>query len=93
MSIVKTGSSSSTGREVQYDKLVLATGSYPFVPAIQGNEAETVLSTAPSKPATIDACAKKSKSGAVIGGGLLGLPAGALKSLGMNTHVIEFAPC
>ncbi len=41
----------------------------------------------------IEACAKKSKSGVVIGGGLLGLEAaGALKALGVETHVVEFAP-
>ena len=31
---------SSTGREIQYDKLVLATGSFPFVPPIKGNESK-----------------------------------------------------
>ncbi|MCV5232801.1 NAD-binding protein, partial [Escherichia coli] len=34
------------------------------------------------------------RTGAVIGGGLLGLEAAnALKLLGLETHVIEFAPC
>lgn len=31
---------SSTGREIAYDKLVMATGSYPFVPPIKGNESK-----------------------------------------------------
>lgn len=31
---------SSTGREVQYDKLILATGSFPFVPPIKGHESK-----------------------------------------------------
>ena len=34
---------SSTGREIQSDKLVLATGSYPFVPPINGNESNEGL--------------------------------------------------
>ncbi|WP_237484330.1 nitrite reductase large subunit NirB [Vibrio hippocampi] len=85
---------SSTGREITYDKLVLATGSYPFVPPIKGNEGKDcfVYRTIEDLKA-IEATAKKSKSGVVIGGGLLGLEAaGALKALGVQTHVVEFAP-
>ncbi|WP_162063246.1 nitrite reductase large subunit NirB [Vibrio taketomensis] len=85
---------SSSGREIQYDKLILATGSYPFVPPIKGNESKDcfVYRTIEDLKA-IEATAKKSKSGVVIGGGLLGLEAaGALKALGMETHVVEFAP-
>ncbi|WP_254556018.1 NAD-binding protein, partial [Salmonella enterica] len=41
----------------------------------------------------IEACARRSTRGAVVGGGLLGLEAaGALINLGVETHVIEFAP-
>ncbi|WED22596.1 nitrite reductase large subunit NirB [Vibrio sp. JC009] len=85
---------SSNGRELSYDKLVLATGSYPWVPPIKGNEGPDcfVYRTIEDLKA-IEACAKKSKSGVVVGGGLLGLEAaGALKALGVETHVIEFAP-
>ncbi|MCG3760363.1 nitrite reductase large subunit [Vibrio cincinnatiensis] len=85
---------SQTGREVQYDKLILATGSYPFVPAIKGNDSKDcfVYRTIEDLKA-IEACAQKSRSGAVVGGGLLGLEAaGALKALGVETHVVEFAP-
>ena len=85
---------SSSGREIQYDKLVLATGSYPFVPPIKGNDNKDcfVYRTIEDLKA-IENCASKSKNGAVIGGGLLGLEAaGALKALGVETHVVEFAP-
>ncbi len=85
---------SSSGREVEYDKLILATGSYPFVPPIKGRESKDcfVYRTIEDLRA-IEAISKKSKSGVVIGGGLLGLEAaGALKSLGVQTHVVEFAP-
>lgn len=84
---------SSTGREVAYDKLILATGSYPWVPSISGADGQDcfVYRTIEDLHA-IEACAKNSARGAVIGGGLLGLEAaGALQNLGIETHVIEFA--
>ena len=41
----------------------------------------------------IRAAGEKSSVGAVIGGGLLGLEAAkALRDLGLETHVVEFAP-
>ncbi|WP_413691684.1 nitrite reductase large subunit NirB [Psychromonas sp. KJ10-2] len=85
---------SQTGRAVFYDKLVMATGSYPWVPPIKGNESKDcfVYRTIEDLNA-IEKVARNSKKGAVVGGGLLGLEAaGALKALGVETHVIEFAP-
>nr|WP_154324427.1 nitrite reductase large subunit NirB [Pantoea sp. 201603H] len=85
---------SNNGRPIWYDKLILATGSWPWVPPILGSEGQDcfVYRTIEDLNA-IEACARRSKSGAVIGGGLLGLEAaGALKNLGIETHVIEFAP-
>ncbi len=85
---------SSAGRTVYYDKLIMATGSYPWIPPIKGSETQDcfVYRTIEDLNA-IEACARRSKRGAVVGGGLLGLEAaGALKNLGVETHVIEFAP-
>tara|TARA_R110001583_G_scaffold7720_10_gene37995 strand:- start:18615 stop:21161 length:2547 start_codon:yes stop_codon:yes gene_type:complete len=85
---------SQTGRAVYYDKLVMATGSYPWVPSIKGNESKDcfVYRTIEDLNA-IETTARRSKKGVVVGGGLLGLEAaGALKALGVETHVIEFAP-
>ncbi|WP_087017163.1 nitrite reductase large subunit NirB [Thaumasiovibrio subtropicus] len=85
---------SSSGREITYDKLVLATGSFPFVPPIKGSENKDcfVYRTIEDLKA-IEKAAKGSKVGTVVGGGLLGLEAaGALKALGVQTHVVEFAP-
>ncbi len=82
------------GDVVSYDKLVLATGSYPFVPPIPGNDRENcfVYRTLDDLDA-IKAGSLKSKSGVVIGGGLLGLEAAkALRDLNLNVHVVEFAP-
>ncbi|WP_375748251.1 nitrite reductase large subunit NirB [Vibrio sp. HN007] len=84
----------ASGREEAYDKLILATGSYPFVPPIPGNDQEHcfVYRTIEDLDA-IEASSKQSKSGVVIGGGLLGLEAAnAIKNLGLETHVVEFAP-
>ncbi|MGG7447570.1 nitrite reductase large subunit NirB [Kosakonia oryzendophytica] len=82
------------GVETHYDKLVLATGSYAFVPPISGNTRPgcLVYRTLDDLDA-IAACAQQAKSGVVIGGGLLGLEAAnALRQLGLETHVVEFAP-
>ena len=83
----------STGR-MAYDRLVLATGSYPFVPPIPGAEGNSrlVYRTLDDLDA-IRAAARNAKRGVVVGGGLLGLEAAnALKSLGLEAHVVEFAP-
>ena len=83
-----------SGRQFGYDKLVLATGSYPFVPPIPGSDKKGCLTYRTIDDlGMIKAQSKKAKVGVVIGGGLLGLEAAnALKLLGMETHVVEFAP-
>ncbi|MFG6414769.1 nitrite reductase large subunit NirB [Roseateles sp. DC23W] len=82
------------GEVVHYDKLVLATGSYPFVPSVPGRDRPHchVYRTIEDLEA-MQASGKVSKSGVVIGGGLLGLEcAKALRDMGLQTHVVEFAP-
>ncbi len=82
------------GDLIAYDKLVLATGSYAFVPPIPGNERENcfVYRTLEDLDA-IRAASLNAKTGVVIGGGLLGLEAAkALCDLNLDTHVVEFAP-
>ncbi|WP_298312813.1 nitrite reductase large subunit NirB [uncultured Aquimarina sp.] len=87
------------GDTYTYDYLVLATGSSAFVPPIQGVDKEGVFvyRTIEDLEAT-EAYAKKLKAqgkteAAVLGGGLLGLEAAnAVKNLGLNAHVVEFAP-
>ncbi|CAB5512363.1 Nitrite reductase [NAD(P)H] [Achromobacter anxifer] len=78
----------------RYDKLVLATGSYPFVPPIAGAEGASrlVYRTLDDLDLIRDA-AGGARRGVVVGGGLLGLEAAnALKSLNLEAHVVEFAP-
>ena len=84
----------SKGRTFSYDTLILATGSYPFVPPVPGHEHANcfVYRTIDDLDKTI-ACAQGKKKGVVVGGGLLGLEAAkALVNLGLETHVVEFAP-
>jgi nitrite reductase (NADH) large subunit len=84
----------SHGHRIPYDKLVLATGSCPFVPPVPGRDRPNcfVYRTIEDLQAIRDAAAN-SRIGAVMGGGLLGLEAAkALKDLALETHVIEFAP-
>ncbi|MGH9269498.1 MAG: nitrite reductase large subunit NirB, partial [Acidimicrobiales bacterium] len=84
----------TTGRRVGYDALVLATGSYPFVPPVPGRDAAGcfVYRTIDDLEA-IRAYAVSCRVGAVVGGGLLGLEAAnALHSLSLETHVVEFCP-
>ncbi|WP_041999496.1 FAD-dependent oxidoreductase, partial [Aeromonas bivalvium] len=66
----------ASGERLGYDRLVLATGSVPFVPPIPGNERAGcyVYRTLGDLDAIRDACAQ-ARSGVVIGGGLLGLEA------------------
>jgi nitrite reductase (NADH) large subunit len=63
------------GHETHWDKLVLATGSYPFVPPVPGHDLEGcfVYRTLDDLD-RIAACAA-ARRGVVIGGGLLGLEA------------------
>jgi nitrite reductase (NADH) large subunit len=81
-------------KEVPYDKLVLATGSYPFVPPVSGKDRrDCFVYRTIEDLEVITARAARAKVGTVIGGGLLGLEAAkALKDLGLETHIVEFAP-
>ena len=82
------------GEVLAYDVLVLATGSVPFVPAVPGRDRDHchVYRTIEDLKAMQDSGAR-SRSGVVVGGGLLGLEcAKALRDMGLQTHVVEFAP-
>jgi nitrite reductase (NADH) large subunit len=86
----------SSGDDVPYDVLVLATGSYPFVPPVQGRDRPGcfVYRTIEDLE-SIRGWAERADvaTGVVIGGGLLGLEAAnALRNLGLETHVLEVAP-
>ncbi|MDB5384645.1 MAG: nasD, partial [Planctomycetaceae bacterium] len=84
---------SDKGLKIKYEHVVLATGSYPFVPPMPGVDKLGVFlyRTIDDLERMIEH-AKTCKRAAVIGGGLLGLEAAkAAYDLGLETHVIEFA--
>ena len=83
-----------SGEQLPYDKLVLATGSSPFVPPVPGRErADCFVYRTIEDLEAMAACGAQARTGVVIGGGLLGLEcAKALRDLGLQTHVVEFAP-
>ena len=85
---------SAKGGTVHYDALVLATGSTPLVPPIPGRDAEGCFVYRTIEDLErIAAWAARARTGVVIGGGLLGLEAAnALTHMGLETHVVEFAP-
>ena len=82
------------GRRCPYDAVVLATGSYPFVPSVPGRDLPGcfVYRTLADVEA-IRAWAPGCSRGVVVGGGLLGLEAAhALHQCGVQTTVVEVAP-
>ena len=81
-------------KDVPYDKLVFATGSSPFVPPVAGRDRrDCFVYRTIEDLEEIAAKASRGRVGTVIGGGLLGLEAAkALKDLGLETHIVEFAP-
>ncbi|MDA1477843.1 nitrite reductase large subunit NirB [Bacillus changyiensis] len=81
-------------RELTYDKLVIATGSSPFVPPIVGVEKEGVYGfrTIEDCQMLINATRRRVRKATVIGGGVLGLEAArGLVNLGMKVDVIHQA--
>ncbi|MEM8928581.1 MAG: nitrite reductase large subunit NirB [Bacteroidota bacterium] len=89
-----------SGHTHSYDQLVLATGSVPFVPPIRGIEKKGVfvyrtiedLEGMLAYASKINAKKSTGRS-AILGGGLLGLEAGkAVLDMGLEPHVVEFAP-
>ena len=83
-----------TGDSEPYDYLILATGSRPLVPKIEGVDKKGVFVYRTIEDLDqIISYAGNVKRGAVLGGGLLGLEAAkALHDLQLNVQVIEFAP-
>ncbi len=82
------------GTEEEYDRLLLATGSNPFILPVPGKELQGVLAyrDIADTNAMIDA-ATQYKHAVVIGGGLLGLEAAnGLMLRGMNVTVVHVMP-
>ena len=79
------------GERIDYDRLIIATGSKPFIPPVQGADLNGVISFRDIYDVNtmIKYCETK-KNAVVIGGGLLGLEAAyGLKQRGMNVTVLH----
>jgi len=87
------------GRRFPYDTLVLATGSFAFVPPVPGHDLpgchvyRTLDDLDAIRADVLRTMAAGATTGVVIGGGLLGLEAAnALRGFGLHAHVVERAP-
>jgi nitrite reductase (NADH) large subunit len=82
------------GRVAAYDKLVIATGSVPFIIPVPGHKLSGVVTYRDLDDVdAMLAAAKPGKKAVVIGGGLLGLEAAAgLQMRGMEVTVIHIMP-
>jgi nitrite reductase (NADH) large subunit len=91
---VRSERSDGAVRATQYDRLVIATGSRPYVPPIEGSGKQGVfLFRTLDDCRRIEAYARGCRSAAVIGGGLLGLEAAhGLLRQGLEVHVIHQGP-
>ncbi|MGG3955192.1 nitrite reductase large subunit NirB [Bhargavaea massiliensis] len=79
------------GRVAEYDELIIATGSKPFILPIPGGDKQGVTAFRDIKDCEmLMEYAKKYKKAVVIGGGLLGLEAArGLLNLGMEVNVVH----
>jgi nitrite reductase (NADH) large subunit len=82
------------GRSAIYDRLVIATGSVPFIIPVPGHQLKGVVTYRDLDDVEVMlAAAKPGKKAVVIGGGLLGLEAAAgLQMRGMDVTVIHIMP-
>lgn len=80
--------------KITYDKLIIATGSYSFIPPVKGRDKNGVYAIRSLDDVNnLNKYIKDKKRGIVVGGGLLGLEAAwSLKQAGYDINVIEFFP-
>ncbi len=81
------------GSSAEYDRLILATGSTPFILPVPGNDLQGVIGFRDIHDVdAMVAASKKYKHAVVIGGGLLGLEAAnGLKLRGMDVTVVHLS--
>lgn len=80
--------------KIKYDRLIIATGSYSFIPPVKGRDKNGVYAIRSLDDVNnLNKYIKDKKRGIVVGGGLLGLEAAwSLKQAGYDINVIEFFP-
>jgi NAD(P)H-nitrite reductase large subunit len=81
------------GSELEYTKLIIASGAEVFVPPFNGRERKGVFTLRYVKDCrAIKEYSKDKRTGAVIGGGVLGLEAASeLNKIGLDVTVIEMS--
>jgi NAD(P)H-nitrite reductase large subunit len=81
----------TSGKKVRYDKLLIATGSGPLIPRIEGLRGDDAFPLRTMEDALrIKASAKNKKRAVVIGGGFVGTKASiALQNLGLSVTIVE----
>ncbi|MEN9543187.1 MAG: hypothetical protein RLZZ598_20, partial [Pseudomonadota bacterium] len=92
--VVRAQATDGSVTEAPYDRLLIATGSLPFILPVPGKELQGVIAyrDIADTEAMIDAAASY-RHAVVIGGGLLGLEAAnGLKLRGMDVTVVHIAP-
>lgn len=84
----------SSGEEIKYDYLIMATGAASFIPPVKGSDLEGVFKIRTIEDGfKIKEYAEKSKKAVVAGAGLIGLEtAYGLKKMGLKVTVIEMVP-
>lgn len=82
------------GTTAAYDRLLIATGSNPFIPPVPGKDLEGVVAYRDIEDTnTMIESAQRYKHAVVVGGGLLGLEAAnGLMRRGMQVTVVHIAP-
>jgi nitrite reductase (NADH) large subunit len=82
------------GTEEAYDRLLIATGSNPFIPPLPGKELKGVIAFRDiADTHTMIETARTHKHAVVVGGGLLGLEAAnGLLARGMDVTLVHIAP-
>jgi len=82
------------GTSYSYDKLLIATGGYSFIPPIPGSKNDGVVALRTAANAQdIKKRAETAKELVLIGGGVLGLEAGnGLRKAGLKVSVVEVFP-
>ncbi|MCK4970253.1 MAG: FAD-dependent oxidoreductase, partial [Thermoplasmata archaeon] len=84
----------STAGEIEFDTLVIATGSYPFIPPIPGVDAEGVCVLKTIEDAQqIEKSLESVENAVIVGAGAIGLEVGsAMMARGVSVTVVELLP-
>ncbi len=86
------------GKEIGYEKLLIATGSYPFIPPIEGINLKNVFAIQKNPPdlQVIEETLKNAENIVIIGGGFIGVEMAEqiakLKGDKINITIIEMLP-